>query len=153
MNYEFSYRNNLTGHTGSINDLMFLNNGDLASCSSDNSIRVWDLNTNKVRSINSDAHNRSCLSLYLLNNKNTLVSSSEDKSIKLWNTNLFYNISIIKGYPSPSYNNNNYNMNDQIDYSLSIVERVNKKLNYCQNSNSLECKKYLNDQNDLLNNF
>jgi len=40
-------------------------------------------------------YNRSCLSLCLLNNKNTLVSSSEDKSIKLWNTNLFYNISII----------------------------------------------------------
>ncbi len=76
------------------------------NCSSDNSIRVWDMNTNKVKSINSQAHNRSCLSLCLLNNKNTLVSSSEDKSIKLWNTNLFYNISIIKGYFSPSHSNN-----------------------------------------------
>jgi hypothetical protein len=61
------------------------------------------MNTNKVKSINSQAHNRSCLSLYLLNN-NTFVSSSEDKSIKLWNTNLFYNISTIKGYSSSFYN-------------------------------------------------
>ena len=159
MNSEFKYRNNLLGHTDSINDLIFLNNLDLASCSSDSSIRVWDMNTNKVKSINSQAHNRSCLSLYLLNNNN-LLSSSEDKSIKLWNTNLFYNNSIIRGYLSPSSSNNDnqlivksYSLNDQIDYSLSIVERVNNKLKYCQNSNSLECKKYLSDQNDLLNNF
>jgi len=64
------------------------------------------MNINKVKSINSQAHNRSCLSLYLLNNNN-LVSSSEDKSIKLWNTNLFYNISIIKGYSSSSQSSNN----------------------------------------------
>ena len=83
------------------------------------------MNTNKVKSINSQAHNRSCLSLYFLNNKNTLVSSSEDKSIKLWNTNLFYNISIIRGYLSPSSSNSDnqliaksYSLNDQIDYSL-----------------------------------
>jgi WD40 repeat protein len=62
------------------------------------------MNKNKVKSINSDAHNRSFLSLYLLNNKNTFVSSSEDKSIKLWNTNLFYYISIIKGYSSSNNN-------------------------------------------------
>jgi WD40 repeat protein len=36
------------------------------NCSSDNSIRVWDMNTNKVKSINSQAHNSSCLSLLLL---------------------------------------------------------------------------------------
>ena len=136
--------------------MKFLNNGDLASCSSDNSIRVWDMNTNKVKSINSDAHNRSCLSLYLLNNKNTLISSSEDKSIKLWNTNLFYNISIIRGYLSPSSSNNDnqliaksYSLNDQIDYSLSIVKQY--KLKYCKNSNSLECRKYLNGLTDLSN--
>ncbi len=99
MNNEFKYRNNLLGHTGSVNDLKFLNNGDLASCSNDHSIRVWDITTNQIKSINSFSHNRSCLSLYLLNNNN-LLSSSEDKSIKLWNTNLFYNVSIIKGYSS-----------------------------------------------------
>jgi WD40 repeat protein len=87
------------GHTDSINDLIFLNNGDLASCSSDYSIRIWDMSiTNEVKSINSEAHNKSCLSLSLLNNNNYLVSSSEDKTIKLWNTNLFYNISIINGH-------------------------------------------------------
>jgi len=100
------------------------------NCSSNNSIRAWDMNTNKVKSINSQAHNRSCLSLYLLNNKNTLVSLSEDKSIKLWNTNLFYKISIIKGYSSSSSSNNDNqligksnSMTDHIDYSLSIVKQ------------------------------
>jgi len=107
------------------------------NCSSNNSIRVWDMNTNKVKSINSQAHNRSCLSLYLLNNKNTLVSLSEDKSIKLWNTNLFYNISIIKGYSSSlSSNNDNQlidisnSMTDQIDYSLSTVKQ--DRIKYCK---------------------
>ena len=42
-------------------------------------------------------------------------------------------------------------MTDQTKYQLSIVERVNEKLKYCQVSNSLECKKYLNGLNDLLN--
>ncbi len=54
INNELRYRNNLTGHSGPINDLIFLNDGDLASCSSDHSIRVWDMNTNKVKSINNN---------------------------------------------------------------------------------------------------
>jgi len=94
---ELSYLTTLTGkQKGSINDLKFLNNGDLATCSSDNSILVWDMNTLTIKS-NNLAHNRSCLSLSLLNNGN-LVSSSQDKSIKIWNTDLFYNISTVKGY-------------------------------------------------------
>jgi len=32
---ELEYYSNLTEHTDSINDLVFLNNGDLASCSND----------------------------------------------------------------------------------------------------------------------
>ncbi len=53
LDSDFSYRNNLIGHTGPINDLKFINNQNLASCSSDNSIRVWDMNTNQTKSINS----------------------------------------------------------------------------------------------------
>jgi WD40 repeat protein len=44
------------------------------------------MNTNQSKSINSGAHNRSCLSLYLLNNNN-LVSGSEDTSVKIWSPN------------------------------------------------------------------
>ena len=40
-------------------------------------------------------------------------------------------------------------MTDQIDYSLSTVKQ--DRIKYCKNSNSLECKKYLNGLNDLLN--
>ena len=81
INIVFNYRNKLEGHIGSINDLKFINNSDLASCSSDNSIRIWDINTSQVKSINLAAHNRSCLSLCLFNYVR-LVSSSEDKAIK-----------------------------------------------------------------------
>ena len=42
-------------------------------------------------------------------------------------------------------------MTDQTEYYLSIVERLNEKLNYCQYLNSLEFKKYLSGLNDLLN--
>jgi len=94
---KLNYLTKLTGKQKvSINDLKFLSNGDLATCSSDNSILVWDMNTLTIKS-NNLAHNRSCLSLSLLNNGN-LVSSSQDKSIKIWNTDLFYNISTVKGY-------------------------------------------------------
>ncbi len=57
-----------------------------------------NVNPIKTKYINKQ-HERSCLSIHQLNNYD-LVSSSEDKSIKLWNTNLFYNVSIIKGYSS-----------------------------------------------------
>ena len=94
---KLNYFTKLTGkQKGSINGLKFLNNGDLATCSSDNSILVWDMNTLAIKS-NNLAHNRSCLSLKLLNNGN-LVSSSQDKSFKIWNTDLFYNISTVKGF-------------------------------------------------------
>ncbi len=76
----------LIGHKESINDLKFLNNGDLASCSSDNSIMIWDMNTFSIKS-NNAAHNRSCLSLSLLNN-DLLISSSEDKSIKSFSSGI-----------------------------------------------------------------
>ncbi len=59
------------------------------------------------------------ISLYLLNNNN-LVSSSEDKSIKLWNTNLFYNISIFKGY----YYNNDYKKELQINVNQNEMKQV-----------------------------
>jgi WD40 repeat protein len=90
------YRRKLIKYKGSIIDLKFLYNGDLATCSSNNSILVWDLDNFRVKSKNF-AHNRECLSITVLNNGN-LTSSSEDKSIKIWNTDLFYNISNVKGY-------------------------------------------------------
>ncbi len=90
------YRRKLIKYKGSINDLKFLNNGDLATCSSNNSILVWDMDNFRVKSKNL-AHNRKCLSITVLNNGN-LASSSEDKSIRIWNTDLFYNISNVKGY-------------------------------------------------------
>jgi len=142
------------GHTGSINDLKFLNNnGDLASCSSDHSIRIWDMsNTNEVKSINSEAHNKSCLSLSLLNNNNYLVSSSEDKTIKIWNTNLFYNISIINGYSSLDNNQSivSSSQNKQPDNNSLINYSNLWKIEYCKNNSSLKCKNFLAKLNEIL---
>ena len=73
--------------------MKFLNNGNLATTSSDKTIKIWDMNTFKLV-YSFEAHNRSILALTVFKNGD-LVSSSADKSIKIWNTNLFYNISTI----------------------------------------------------------
>ena len=144
---ELSYYTNFRGHTNSINDLIFNSkNGDLISCSKDETIRVWDMNSNQTKYLNQE-HNRSCLSLYLLNNYN-LVSTSEDKSIKIWNTDLFYNISIIKGY-----NNNNNNIDKVVsqtndindNYYSNLIDQVSE---YCkQNNQNSKCKILISNLN------
>ena len=55
----FSYRYNLIGkYRFKKRFNIYKYNRTLASCSRDNSIRVWDIKRNESKSINSLAHNR-----------------------------------------------------------------------------------------------
>ena len=81
------FNNNLFGHTDSVNDLIFLGNDKLASCSSDKTIKIWDMNKKQSIFTNTE-HTGAVLSLCSLNNSD-FASSSQDKTIKIWNTNLF----------------------------------------------------------------
>ena len=76
----------LIGHTSSVNDLVLINgNGNnlLISSSSDNSIRIWDLNKNVTKFI-LNGHASGVFGLKLVS-FDTLASGSTDATIKLWN--------------------------------------------------------------------
>ncbi|RNA10706.1 serine threonine kinase [Brachionus plicatilis] len=74
----------LKNHSGPINSLIVLKNGDLASGSADKTINIWNTdNGNKKLTLNN--HSAGIWSLALLNNGD-IVSGSHDKSIKIWNT-------------------------------------------------------------------
>ena len=75
----------LLGHLSHINDLILIQNGDLlASSSYDNSIRIWNLTTNKEKLI-LNGHSTYVYGLKLIGS-NILASGCYDASIMLWNT-------------------------------------------------------------------
>ena len=77
--------NILSGHECTIWSIISINDDDsiIASGSSDNTIKIWDLIALKCLFTLSE-HENSISSLKLLNN-NLLVSSSWDSTIKIWN--------------------------------------------------------------------
>jgi len=77
----------LKGHTGSVLALAYDDNiGVLVSCSSDDSIRLWDMRNNykctQVIRVGGDGHADSTLHVALYND--VILSSSKDASMKLW---------------------------------------------------------------------
>jgi len=85
---------NLKNDDSKLLDLKFLNNGHLATCYQDGTIKVWDIEKSKIIFENK-LHNRKILALDVVKNTGDLVTCSEDKTIKIWDTNLFYNVSNI----------------------------------------------------------
>ena len=74
--------NSLSGHHGSVNYIIQLSNGNIASCSDDSSMKIWDIKTNKVIACLEDHFSRVTCLLELPNN--ILASGSFDTSIRLW---------------------------------------------------------------------
>jgi len=76
----------LKGHTEGVNHVLALPNERLASCSYDETIRVWDVKSGEVLRVFT-GHKDSVTHLSLLSNA-SLASGSNDKTIKIWNFNL-----------------------------------------------------------------
>lgn len=92
--FDPAFNLNLKNDDSKLLDLKFLNNGHLATCYHDGTIKVWDIQKSKIIFENK-LHNRKILALDVIKNTGDLVTCSEDKTIKIWDTNLFYNVSNI----------------------------------------------------------
>ena len=92
--FDPAFNLNLKNDDSKLLDLKFLNNGHLATCYHDGTIKVWDIQKSKIIFENK-LHNRKILALDVVKNTGDLVTCSEDKTIKIWDTNLFYNVSNI----------------------------------------------------------
>ncbi len=66
-----------------ISCLLALPDNRLASGSSDNAIRIWDIKSGKTLFI-LKAHTKKVQSLILLNDGNSLVSTSKDETFRVW---------------------------------------------------------------------
>ena len=75
----------IKAHENAIYSVIELQNGNIASCSSDYKIKIWSMNTYSLIST-FEGHNSTILSLCQLKDSR-LVSSSEDTKIKIWNLN------------------------------------------------------------------
>ena len=72
----------LKGHSGNVNSLLKLENGELASGSSDKSIIIWDLKSKSIK-YKLDGHTNNVNSLVKLDN-HKLASASGDKTVIIW---------------------------------------------------------------------
>lgn len=73
----------LKGHHGSVNSIIQLKNGDIASCGDDTSIRIWDSSTGKIIKVLEEHFSRITCLVQLDDER--LASGSFDTSIRLWN--------------------------------------------------------------------
>ena len=72
----------LKGHEGFVWSIIQLNDNNIASCSADKTINLWDLKTNQcIQTLK--GHKESVWSIIQLNDGN-IASCSDDETIKLW---------------------------------------------------------------------
>ena len=72
----------LEGHTNHIYKIIKISNDIIASCSGDYSIKIWDLNEEKIiKSL--EKHTKPVKSIVLLSDK-YLVSGGIDGTLKVW---------------------------------------------------------------------
>jgi len=72
---------NLRGHTDSVQDIILLTNGYLASCSADNSIKLWNLTEGTcVKTLNGQTF----INCIVEAANSILISASQNNSIRLW---------------------------------------------------------------------
>lgn len=76
----------IRGHRNSVHDLSFNNNGTLvASCSSDMSVRVWNLEDDFRCTKTLNGHDHAVTGVaFLRSNNDILLSCSRDGTVKFW---------------------------------------------------------------------
>jgi WD40 repeat protein len=91
----------LTAHEDRITSVVQLNNDDLATASSDRTIKIWNLTSYQTkRTIN--AHNDLILCMALLKNGN-LASGSMDTTIRIWNPSTGEHLQTLRGHAEGVY--------------------------------------------------
>ncbi|RNA23189.1 WD-40 repeat [Brachionus plicatilis] len=96
-------KNKLVGHTFVVNQIIELPNGNLVSCSSDNTVKVWNISNSAL--IKSITHTESVWSITMLPNGN-LVSGLWDASINIWNLDTNHLIKNLTGHRNSICNYN-----------------------------------------------
>ena len=74
---------NITAHSSVVNDIIFLSDKRIATCSEDTTIKIFDLYNNYNCDVTLTGHTKGVRSILELN-KDILVSVSDDKSIIFW---------------------------------------------------------------------
>ncbi|MEG4273977.1 AAA-like domain-containing protein [Microcoleus sp. M2_D5] len=96
-------RNYLEGHSNSVRSVAFSPDGlTLASASSDHTIKLWHLQTQKPIATLT-GHSNSVYSVVFSPDGKTLASGSEDNTIKLWNLESQKSIGTLTGHSNSVY--------------------------------------------------
>ncbi|MDZ8095458.1 MAG: AAA-like domain-containing protein, partial [Nostoc sp. DedQUE05] len=91
-------QNRLEGHSDSVNSVVFSPDGKtLASASTDNTIKLWNLDTGK-KIITLSGHSNWVNSVVFSPDGKTLASASFDNTIKLWNLDTGREITTLSGH-------------------------------------------------------
>ena len=93
-------RGRVSGHTATVWSLAFKPNSYLlASGSSDNTIRIWDVGNNNLRHVRTlRGHTASVHSVAWSPDGRTLASASNDGTVRLWNPNNGINFAVLRGH-------------------------------------------------------
>jgi WD40 repeat protein len=94
----------LIGHTSNVLGLIQLSDDELASCSVDRSIKIWNFKTGRLLK-NLTGHTNTIFNLALLlkNRREILISCSGDKTIKVWNQTNGKLLKTLRGHKGKVY--------------------------------------------------
>ena len=82
VNYEWTVKRNLTGHTDWVRSLAISQEGLLISCSYDRLIKVWNIQTGEC--LKTLTGHTNIVSSLAISKEGLLISGSADKSINVW---------------------------------------------------------------------
>jgi len=90
-----------------------LSNGNLATGSDDNTIKIWSTEPNDLKCLNTlKGHNEAVLSLHELPNKVLISGSEGDSTLRFWDTENFKTVKVLK---------------DPRFYQINAITHINEK--------------------------
>ena len=112
----------LEGHYGGINQVVFLPDGSLASCSSDEQIKVWDQASGEEL-ITLEGHKHWIHTIVRLPN-GWLASGSTDTTIKLWDLEAQRLVRTLKGHEKPVVSLKALKNGNLVSYALDSTLKI-----------------------------